>query len=152
MDITTEVREIEDTIINYDEWVKHQSTVKTLATMPEIIDLPAAEYLKECFAGYMTGPVGLFKGVPLTAKSKIFQNDSNGILEAKKYLNDHKEVDDLFLYQILFIPSVLQIRIFDKDTLEFKTLSTPVMSKSGWKIRYAAFNDSIPPNINSVNI
>ena len=146
MEHNTEIREVEDTIIDYNEWVSYQSNIKTLAAMPELIDLTAAEYLKECFVGYMKGPVGLFKGVPITAKSKIFNNDLDGILEAKKYLNEHKEIDDLFLYQVLFIPSVLQTRVFDNDTFEFKTLSTPVMSKSGWKIRYASLNDRTHQN------
>ena len=150
MEHNRELKETENTTINYDEWVKYQSNIKTLATAPELIDLTAAEYLKEYFAGYMTGPVGLFKGVPILAKSKIFNNDLDGILEVKKYLNEHKESDDLFLYQILFIPSMLQTRVFDENTLEIKTFSNPVMSKSKWKIRYASLNDSA--TINSVNI
>lgn len=135
---------VEHTIISFNDWIDwndnqpkkdygHQGT--------GFLDVATAHFLKDSFSGFMTAPVAMFKGVPLEAKSRAIVCTINRLLEAKEYLENLKKKDEIFLYEIVFVPSVVTYTEVNPNTFERFTLDPPMLTEAFWRISYATLNN-----------
>lgn len=133
-------------VVDYDswkEWAASNDSIKQLYGAAAIIDTNSADFLRNCFTGYMTVPVAMFKGITLAAKTIKVEGTVDSIIEVKKFFEGLQTNTDIFLYQIIFFPSFVTYKQVDMQTFETITLDPPVMSTPYWNIRYAVLNDEI---------
>lgn len=136
-------------VVDYNSWKEWATSDLLYHSIKEVyggaamMDINSADFLRNCFTGYMTAPVAMFKGLPLAAKSIKVEGTIDSIIEVKKFFEGLQTNTDIFLYQITFFPSFVTYKQVDMQTFETITLDPPVMSTPYWKIRYAVLNDEI---------
>ena len=136
---------IDNTTVEFDEWLDYANGEGTKMWQntgtSAFFDIATARYLKDCFAGFVTAPVSSFKGVVLESKSRAIGGTIDELIAAKSYLEELSKKNELFLYQIVFLPAQPTYHKLDPETFEPSPLETPKMSNAAWKIRYAALNN-----------
>ncbi len=106
--------EIEDSTVTFYTWVE------TMSDQP-LIDIGTANFLKDSISGYMTSPVGVYNGKPITAKTRR----ADSILKVKETFNKLNKENPVFLYMVMYQPAGMVY----------------VMSEAFWLIRYATLNE-----------
>lgn len=95
-------------------------------------DIKGAKYLSEKMAitGYMSGPVSMHNGIPVTAQSVRFSS-------LEEFVNKYSDGTKVFLYEVTFYPNIPIYEIYD-DKNGIVNLSDPEITENmgTWKIRY----------------
>ena len=129
-------------IIDFDEWSEgNDQAVQVYGAQHGFKDLPTARFFKDSFSGFMKSPVAMFKGVPLESKSRAIIGTIEKLLEAKEYIENLKKNDDIFLYEVVFVPATVTYMTVDTDTFAPIKLDPPIMSEAFWRISYATLNN-----------
>lgn len=131
------------TVIGYDDWLEwaENRTLVQKYGANSLYDLATARFLKDSFSGFMQSPVAMYKGIPLEAKSRAIVGTIEKLLEAKEYIENLKKNDDVFLYEIVFVPATATYMTVDTDTFAPIKLDPPIMSDAFWRISYATLNN-----------
>lgn len=95
-----------------------------------IIDTLGMKYLADKVVGFMTMPVALVEGNPITAKTvKVY---------SIKEFKDHIKDQEIYLYEVLFYASYPAYETVDTETYATTSLKSPeIIVQNYWKIRYA---------------
>lgn len=123
---------------DFDHWyeTKHQHWLEETPQHfnPMIVDWAGLHYLnsKIKFEGFMVGPVGVYYTVPVEARTRKMKD----IKEFVDYCNN--TANQIFLYDLVFIPNMPVYAKFDNVTFENIPLDHPYISEdfSQWKVRY----------------
>lgn len=141
---------IEDTVVNFDEWLKFtkEENNKFIDTdLYGIVDINTATFFKDCFTGFMTGPVARINKMVLFAKTHRIEGTIYGLLETKEQLENLKATDDLFLAGVQYFPSHPVYQTIDETTYKPIILEMPYMTTAAWYIRYAKISDATPTTL-----
>lgn len=104
-------------------------------------DIQTAHFLKDSVTGFMESPVGLYRGKPITVKSRKIDVSVDSLLKLKDYLYNLNKDNPVFLHRVSYNPSFMMYKTLDENTLEYVDLDTPKLSEAFWIIRYATLND-----------
>jgi hypothetical protein len=130
----------EDTIVPFDEWAKEISDKYKNLYMDEYtgarVSLQAAKFLEPLVAGFMTAPVGIYKGTPIAAKTVSGHDINEFKTECLQMIQDGKEI---ILYMPIWYPNFQTFIEIDQKTFEPVELDTPRLVDGKWKIRFAVF-------------
>ena len=137
----------ETTIMTFDEWAKEMSDkYKNLSGVCGAcgvdehtgarLSLAAAKFLEPLVAGYMTGPVGIYKGTGIAAKTVSGPDINQFKTECLQMIQDGKEI---ILYMPVWYPGWWQFTDLDQTTFEHTVLETPRLIGGTWRIRFAVF-------------
>ena len=137
--ILKEVSEVENCfIVDKKEWLK---TIRT-----EFVQSPghdAVEYITDkCnIAGYMNQPVATYNGKPLIALSRKVSDIDEFIdwFKFSEWFDNHS----IFLYQILYQPSLPQYYSVDPNTFEQQKNEKLEMTEAYWIIRFAILEGTV---------
>jgi hypothetical protein len=129
----------ETTIVTFDEWAKemsdkHENLVDDYTGAR--ISLEAAKFLEPLIAGYMTGPVGIYKGTSIAAITVSVPDINQFKTECLQMIQDGKEI---ILCMPIWYPNWWQFTDLDQKTFEHIVLETPRLIDGKWKIRFAVF-------------
>lgn len=130
--ITEHVRDIKDTTVDYNTWLEQMKQIKSEHNP---IDFDGVSWIKDTFDidRYMTGPVGLYKGKPIEARTSAISDFRDLYVE----LNTIKKNQQKFiLYTLSFLASYPMYYEFDEDWNNIR-LAVPKIGPTGWKLRYA---------------
>lgn len=129
-------------ILDYPTWrnYKEEGAVKelksrdTINQYPFLTDWNGLAWLsqKVKFEGFMQGPVGVFYGLPVEARTRLIDNPK----EFADYCNNTS--NQIFLYDLIFMPNMPQYGTVDADTFESTPFDVPTITTNfgKWKVRY----------------
>lgn len=133
----------EDTLgitIDFNEWYnlkkenKNESGLTSLDSLfAGVVDWDGLIWLNQQikFAGFMSGPLAVFHGVPVEAKTRVMDNP----IEVVNYCKNTK--NHIFLYDFIFLPSKPEYYTLNQDTFEQIWKDVPSVVPVGrWKIRF----------------
>ena len=119
-------------ILSYREWADDQK--ETLGY--EILDKATAKHLEPLLSGYVNAPLATSeKGEMLEAKGVTFKSIDEIYNHIEKEVKSGSRV---YLYRILFRPSMPYITKMDPSTFDEIQLPRPFMSEAIWQVRYTA--------------
>lgn len=119
-------------ILSYKEWAEDAKDTMH----PDFLDRATAKHLEPLLSGYVNSPIAITeKGETIEAKGVTFKSIDD--------IYDHfeKEVKSgcrVYLYKIMFRPSLPFITKLDPATFDEVLLPRPIMSEAVWQVRYAA--------------
>ena len=94
-------------------------------------DLHGVDYLAPLVDGYMTGPVAVYNGKPIEARS-VMIDDIGDALELMMNNGDR-----IIMYMLIFMPSMPVYSKLDDATFTNIPLDKPYVTTGKWKLRYA---------------
>lgn len=118
-------------IMGYTEW---SESIKTDLDSGHL-DTATAMYVEPFVTGYITSPMARTERDETVQVSSVAFQSIDEIYEHFK-----KEVASgsrIYLYKILFMPSLPFITKTDPYTFNVEVMDRPVMSEEIWKVRYA---------------
>lgn len=118
-----------DTVVDYDSWLAHMKDTTDASHDIYCHDFDGVKYLAPITAGYLTAPVGIYKGKPVQAFTVMFSDieEARSLLAAK---------GNILVYMLLFHTSRPVYQTVNMETL-LPVAVTPYISQStGWKLRY----------------
>jgi hypothetical protein len=120
-------------IVDFETYIKdivpHQ--IKSTIVHPyDFIDVPGIKFLKHIFAGFMSGPVAVYQGKPIEAKTRQVST-----LDEIKHL---ALTSNLFLYHLKFCPNhPVYTTVNEQSFQPIPLLTEQIVQKSYWVVRYA---------------
>jgi len=111
---------LEDTTVSMNQWIK-----EIRGDRQEIIP-EAGLYLKDNIGAWMLGPVGLYKGRPITAESRFVSS----IQEFKELLENLDKGTTFIMYMPIYNGSYPEFKHIGNEKYEYTG-----ERKSCWKIR-----------------
>lgn len=112
----------------------HEAGLEEYLMHPEHTDWAGLHWLNKRikFEGFMTGPVGVFYGIPVEARTRALTNP----IEFVDYCNS--TTNQIFLYDLTYITNGPQYFAVDEKTFEPIILDVPRISTEfgKWRVRY----------------
>lgn len=119
----------DNTVIDFEQWKEWASSAE--CSVKDTIDFRLTEKLSKYFTGFMTGPVALYEGKAIVARTiAIYVLDERVDHDLERLASQ----DQLFLYTVEYHPVTLVESIFDFMKTSYKT-------RAYWSLRYALLND-----------
>ena len=117
-----------------EEWLNMFNTdiaKNVLSSIPGAnFDLRGVEYLSPVIDGYMVGPVGVYDGNIVEAKTVVFSDIQEALTEMVT------NGDRIVMYMLIHIPGSVQYDKLNEDTFELEPLPEPVIRGPHWKMRF----------------
>ena len=124
------------TTVDKTKWIDFLKENPNIPNTFSDIDIITSEWFVNNVnvAGYMTSPTAIcdFNGAQyaIFAKSRKVTN----FREFLDYVKERK--DQIFVYQIIFVPSSPTCYTIDENTFEPKQLECPMINEGYWKVRF----------------
>lgn len=129
--------EVPNTTVTLDEWLEYAKTVESEPSVVSSVDAMQFLSTSPSITGYMTAPVGVHGNRSFEAMTR----KSNDLREIKEFFDTTS--NQIFPYQIWYLPPKLGFKQIDPITLEVK----PILDENGnqsytetpgmWLVRYA---------------
>lgn len=122
----------QDFTLSKDDWVKMiEKSRQIIEFMPHAYyDMYGVEFLTPVIEGYMPGPVTIYKGKPVEARTIVFDNIKEAL---DKMMNNGERI---LMYMLIYQPAVPIYSKIDEATYTNIPLDEPIMGKSSWKMRF----------------
>lgn len=130
------MNEVENTVDDFtlgkDQWVTMiEESRKTFEFMPHAYyDMYGVDFLAPVIEGYMPGPVTIYKGKPVEARSVVFDNIKDTL---DTMMNNGERI---LMYMLIYQPATPIYSTLDETTFTNIPLDEPIMRKSSWKMRF----------------
>lgn len=136
---TLETIKITDTTVGLFDWAKVMAeTTIPAAEFHAWVPVHAGEYLEPVLTGFMTGPVGVYNGRSLEARTVVVNDIVSFREKVAKWMTEGKKV---FLYMPIWYPSQHVFKKLDPVTFDPVECDPPEWIEGRWKIRFAVLEN-----------
>ena len=121
--------------INFDEWIENKSKQEDTFHANWTRDIDGLRYLDhKCnFSGFMTGPVGSWKGQDFHAITRNIDSIDEFVFHCEDLIGDK----NIFLYDLYYTVGMPKYFEIDPNTFEPVFLDRVIeFPRTGWKVRF----------------